>query len=358
MMRSWTLLVLTAALTASAEKLGNIEVITRDQLGQTLDPPAGGSSFGLPLSSPVQDDVPPPLSYLPPVQTPLPIEPTPVPLPTPIQPETDYLPPVASPVGQPEVETPTGLYNPPTAPAPGTNFPTGTDDYDFDYTDSGDNGQDFLSSIQSVQDSKLALLGSLAGAKASLFQGLRKAKSSIATGVSGALLSKGAGFSSLSQTGSGGSYGSGFSSSYGTDYGTNYGTNPRPVGRPYPSDPYPIYPPYPQPQPQPVYPVPVYPVYRPKPNPFAAFKAKVGRVVQAKKLAAALKHAAYKQSIEEKYQPAYPTYPSYPTYPTYPSYPTYPTYPGHSSHGGAQKGKFFGFQSFKAPHPSYHHGGW
>lgn len=74
-------------------------------------------------------------------------------------------------------------------------------------------------------------------------------------------------------------------------------------------------------------------------NPFAAFKAKVGRVVQAKKLAAALKHAAYKQSIEEKYQPAYPTYPSYPTYPTYPSYPTYPTYPGHSSHGGAQKGK-------------------
>ncbi|ROT84791.1 hypothetical protein C7M84_022021, partial [Penaeus vannamei] len=264
-MRSWTLLVLTAALTASAEKLGNIEVITRDQLGQTLDPPAGGSSFGLPLSSPVQDDVPPPLSYLPPVQTPLPIEPTPVPLPTPIQPETDYLPPVASPVGQPEVETPTGLYNPPTAPAPGTNFPTGTDDYDFDYTDSGDNGQDFLSSIQSVQDSKLALLGSLAGAKASLFQGLRKAKSSIATGVSGALLSKGAGFSSLSQTGSGGSYGSGFSSSYGTDYGTNYGTNPRPVGRPYPSDPYPIYPPYPQPQPQPVYPVPVYPVYRPKP---------------------------------------------------------------------------------------------
>lgn len=61
-------------------------------------------------------------------------------------------------------------------------FPPTPDDYDFDYTDSGDNGQDFLSSIQSVQDSKLALLGSLAGAKASLFQGLRKAKSSIATG--------------------------------------------------------------------------------------------------------------------------------------------------------------------------------
>ncbi|XP_063601948.1 uncharacterized protein LOC134778059 [Penaeus indicus] len=128
MMRSWTLLVLTAALmAASGEKLGNIEVITRGELGQSLDLPAGGSSLGLPLAGPVQDDVPPPLSYLPPVQTPLPIEPTPVPLPTPIQPETDYLPPVPSPVGQPEVEIPTGLYNPPTASAPDTNFPIGTD---------------------------------------------------------------------------------------------------------------------------------------------------------------------------------------------------------------------------------------
>ncbi|XP_042855756.1 adhesive plaque matrix protein-like [Penaeus japonicus] len=294
-MRSWTFLVLAAAVTAaSGEKLGNIEVITRDELG--LEPPAGGSNLGLSLPNPVQNDVPPPLSYLPPVQTPLPIEPTPVPLPTPIQPQTDYLPPVAAPVGQPEIETPTGLYNPPTAPAPDTNFPIGT-----------------------------------------------------GGGVSGAFQSKGAGFSSVQQQGSGGSYGG----SYGSSYDTNYGS-PRPVGRPYPSEPYPIYPPYPQPQP--VYPVPVYPVYRPKPNPFAAFKAKVDRIVQAKKLAAALKHAAYKQRIEEKYQPTYPTYPSYPTYPTYPTYQTYPVHSTHG-HGGEQKGKIFGFHKFGAPQYGYH-GGW
>ncbi|KAK7079144.1 hypothetical protein SK128_012240 [Halocaridina rubra] len=230
---------------ASGEKLGDIEVITRGELGSGgLVPPdrdpteqpdpltqAKVNAFGSSDDNPEHRFIPlPALSYLPPVDTPLPIESTVAPAVTSritLLPD-EYLPPrgVADEI-KPVVETPNILYsapNPqPQVPVPvvteapvktqahttghvypvavGTvtqrplpvGAPVSNDGYYLEEEEQGGVGGLF----SGIRDSKLTLLGGIVGAKSAVLQGLRNAKDSIASGVSGAIAHKAAALSSL-----------------------------------------------------------------------------------------------------------------------------------------------------------------
>ncbi|XP_071523688.1 uncharacterized protein [Panulirus ornatus] len=405
-MRTWLAVLLLATVkAATAEKLGDIEVITRDELGQGgLVPPTKISTLVPVTAQPPppfiqDDDPPPPLSYLPPVQTPLPIEPTPAP--QAVTPDTLYVAPdQVPPVVHTTVSPPIGLYDPPTqeATAGGDNIPVGVGVV----TDTGDGAGDSYSGYDNtyveghvgyaeedvegddfgtnIKDSKSALFGGVIGAKIAIAEGFKNAKDSIVSGITRSIAAKSAAFSGLK--GYGGHYHGHEEDNYGGSsegdvVGVGGGTGQVITGRPtYPYTPapvtqYPIYPPYPQPvYPKPVYPVPVYPKpvyplpvytyrpsYRPKPNPLVGLKAKIAGLVEAKKEAlasAVAKAEALKATVKDKIAgvftkglpaPTYPTY--YPTY--YPTRPTYPTYP--TTHRefktkafGKLKTPFYGFR--------------
>ncbi|XP_042235417.1 uncharacterized protein LOC121875116 isoform X1 [Homarus americanus] len=409
MWKMWVVVVTVVMAVVTAEKLGDIEVITRGELGQEQFLPPGRTRLstlvpvGLNPPNQVQNN-PPPLSYLPPVQTPLPIEPTAAQQEV-VAPDGLYQVPQNAPS---VVQQPTGLFFPPdthetinsgTAHQPAGAFsPTagvsvglggGTDDvgnygepyigpplvedYDEDTSDG------FLTGLQ---DSKFTILGGVLGAKAAVAQGFKDAQTTFVASLTDAIASKSAAFSSLKSksTSSEGSY----TDSSEEDYqGVGVGGGPipgvsggvYPVSTPSPVTPYPIYPPYPQPvYPQPVYPqsifpMPIYPLrpmYRPKLNLFTGikakvegFKSKVGGIVGAKKevLAGALaKVGAVKEELKDKISSVfrkgpitYQTYPTYPTYPhTHPTYPqTHPTYPQtHPTYPQTD-------QTYSQTHPTY-----
>ncbi|XP_068246235.1 uncharacterized protein [Palaemon carinicauda] len=392
-MHYYLMIFATTVALVSGEKLGDIEVITRGELGDGgLVPPDQGdfvqtneeliqtkNNF---VNEPDQKTeskfIPPPaLSYLPPVKTPLPIEPTASPYtPAPvIIIQEEYLPPRGVPDEvKPVVEPPNTLYsapNPaaaadvivqpvvspqfstqahsqgpvfPASPRPAPIPPLVPQDDNYYLQEDEVEKPGFFSSIQ---DSKLSVLNGIVGAKSAVLGGLRNAGDSLYSGVTGALAAKAAAFSSLKNTVTGGSSNNNQAqSTYENDggYGSNpsvgiTGTNvgytyparpipppssqqtPSPLYVPFPVTTYPAYPPYPPKVPQysapQVYPAPI-PVYqyRPLPDPLAHFKAKIDGIMQAKRDAVEgviAKVDAFKDGIKQKISSVFRKEPT-PTY--------------------------------------------
>ncbi|XP_069938538.1 uncharacterized protein [Cherax quadricarinatus] len=315
--------VLVVVMVVRAEKLGNIEVITRGELNEDGLTPGTRSllvSAGEPSLVVQNDPAPPPISYLPPVQTPLPIEPTGAPSAV-VTPGGLYQPPETPTVVQTPAQPLTSLYDPPNQEvfAGGDNTPVAVGaigenispgvpasdigGYDNSYdevTDEPESGTDGF--FSNLRNSKFALLGGVLGAKTAVAQGFRNAQQSFLSGITSAVASKSAAISSL-KSGSSlaqdsyendddtpneeqyqggydrvkyqgnygggqyqGNYGNGqYQGNYGSgQYQGNYGSGSdggsgivKPVDpAPLPVNSYPIFPPYPQP----VYPKPFYPL--------------------------------------------------------------------------------------------------
>merc|ERR1711962_137189 len=301
---------------ATAAKLGDLEVITREELsGAQLTPPVNSNPLAeqdapearivsgapAPLVTAAPSPPPPALSYLPPSKTPLPIEQRPVTVAPPVI-ETEYLPP--SPVVPlPAKPTTTGGIQ------VGVGGSYGGGSYGgghysggvaggIHYEQSGGKGDFF----QGIKDSKAHLLGGVVGSKVAFIQGIKNAKEALFTGIKDSIAAKKEAFENLK--------GSKFSAGvqvYPVRPQPVY--PPRPQVYPLPTYPEPTYPEpettypkptYPQPTyPQPTYPQPTSPVYpqQPKPNPFAAHKAKVAAHWAAKKA----KIDAWKQDIKNKF---------------------------------------------------------
>ncbi|XP_064110131.1 protein VASP homolog [Macrobrachium nipponense] len=306
----YLLAVATTLALATGEKLGDIEVITRGELGDGGLVPPNKDSFAQTndeviqgknnfLSSPELKTeakfIPPPaLSYLPPVKTPLPIEPTASPYtPAPVLIKDEYLPPSRGVPAEvkPVVEPPNTLYSAPkpaaadvflqpvatpqvpifpASPRPAPIPPVPVPQDDSYYLEEHEVEQPGF--FSNIQDSKLSVLNGIVGAKTAVISGLRNAGDSLYNGVTGALAAKAAAFSSLKNAATGGGYSSNNQapSTYESEGG--YGSNPSVgvagtnVGNRYPAQPIP--PPSSQQTPAPLYvPIPVttYPAYPPYP---------------------------------------------------------------------------------------------